>query len=164
MKRVFTSCFGLGRLPVAPGTWGSLPPAVLFGVVSFFGVSLLWMSVLMAVVAVMGCVICIRFGPAVVEATGLNDPGEVVADEVAGQALTFMVCAFFWQEVLTGWQPAVTAAVGFLLFRINDIVKPWPIRKLEKFPGGWGILLDDLAAGVVAAIELLACLLLWIIA
>ena len=70
--------------------------------------------------------------------SGREDPGHVVIDEVAGQRLTLAVCRPDWPHAL----------LALALFRLFDITKPWPIRKLEALPGGWGIMLDDLAAGL----------------
>jgi undecaprenyl-diphosphatase len=84
------------------------------------------------------------------EVTGENDPGEVVADEFAGQALTFAFAGAILQDHI-----AATALLGFVLFRIFDIIKPWPAGRLEKLPAGWGILADDLMAGVYAAVLLI---------
>ena len=150
MKRLLVSCFGLGRLPIAPGTWGSIPVAVAFGLLCYFGISGTSMLVILAVLALLGSVVCVKCSPERIAATGNSDPGEVVADEFAGQAVTFMPVVYvsasnFW----------IVAIAGFLLFRIFDVVKPWPIRRLEKFPAGWGILLDDLLAGVYAGVVLL---------
>ncbi len=106
----------------------------------------------MLVLALAGSIVCVGFAPAAIARTGKNDPGEVVADEFAGQAVTFMGIA-----AITPSQMIVAAVLGFLLFRLFDIVKPWPIRKLEALPGGWGILADDLLAGVYAGIVFQAC-------
>jgi len=152
MRRLLTSCFGLGWLPVAPGTWGSLPPMLVFALLSYAGVSVSAISIAMAALALAGSVVCVKFAPVVVAATGKSDPREVVADEFAGQAVTFIPIG-----IVSPGQIWATALVGFLLFRLFDIVKPWPIRKLEKLPNGWGILADDLLAGVYAAIALLLC-------
>ncbi len=73
-------------------------------------------------------------------------------DEFAAQALTFLILPLVATRGFCGWECAVLAGVGFLAFRAIDIVKPWPIRKLERLPAGWGILADDLAAGVCSAI------------
>ncbi len=107
----------------------------------------------MAILTFAGSAICVKFAPAAIAATGKTDPREVVADEFAGQAITFIPIGV----VLTG-QIWATAVFGFVLFRLFDIVKPWPTRKLEKLPKGWGILADDLLAGVYASIALLFCL------
>lgn len=162
MKRMLTSCFGLGRLPLCPGTWGSLPPAIIFAAMCHFGASAGVISITMAALVVAGSVICVIFGPAIIAATGKTDPREVVADELAGQALTFLAVPFFITAEISTRQILITTVLGFLLFRIFDIAKPWPIRKLEKLPSGWGVLADDLLAAVLAAIVLLVCCWFWI--
>lgn len=122
----------------------------------------------MAVLALAGSVVCVKFTPAIVAATGKTDPREVVADEFAGQAVTFLATVFLVSakcplgtglaiETFSARQIWGTAVLGFLLFRVLDIAKPWPIRKFEKLPEGWGVLADDLMAGVYAAIGLLIC-------
>ena len=82
---------------------------------------------------------------------GLKDPGIVVVDEVVGQWVTLTALPF----------TPITAALGFLLFRAMDILKPWPARDLERVPGGWGIMADDVAAGVYAQLLLRVFLLVW---
>ena len=94
MKRLLASCFGLGRLPLAPGTWGSLPPAIVFALMCHFGASAVLMVVVMAVLALAGSVVCIKCASAVIAATGQSDPRQLVADEFAGQALVFVAAAF----------------------------------------------------------------------
>jgi len=74
-----------------------------------------------------------------------KDPQNVIIDEVAGQWLTLAAAAPDWRHALA----------GLALFRLFDITKPWPARRLERLPAGWGIMLDDLAAGLYAAIVLL---------
>jgi phosphatidylglycerophosphatase A len=155
MKRLLTSCFGLGWLPVAPGTYGSLPPTIIFGLLYQFGVSSFVTLIVMAIIAFAGSVVCVKFAHVAIEATGKKDPHEVVADELAGQAVTFLFSPFFFIEAASTRQIWFAALLGFALFRLFDIVKPWPIRKLEKLPNGWGILADDLLAGVFAGIGLL---------
>ena len=152
MKRWIATCLGLGRLPVAPGSWGSLPPAVVFGLLTCFGSPALVVVVVMAAMTVAGCVACVLCAPASIAATGKNDPGEVVADEFAGQALTFLFVPLLVLRDLSGWEGLLLAGFGFLAFRVLDITKPWPIKKAERLPSGWGILADDLVAGLASAI------------
>jgi phosphatidylglycerophosphatase A len=161
-KRLIASCFGLGRLPVAPGTWGSVPPVLVFSLLLHFDVSAPVISVTMGIMVVAGSAACVIFAPSAVSALGKTDPGEVVADEFAGQALTYLAVPFLLPVELSIKQCCFVAGAGFVLFRLFDIVKPWPIRKLEKLPAGWGILADDLLAGVFAAVGLIACVKLWI--
>jgi phosphatidylglycerophosphatase A len=158
VKRLLTSCFGLGRLPLAPGTWGSLPPVIVFGLMSFFGASPALITNVMAVLVLAGSIVCVQFAPAAIAATGKNDPREVVADEFAGQAVAFLFSPFLAMGAATGRQILITAFAGFVLFRLFDISKPWPIHRLEKYPAGWGILADDLLAGVYAWVALQICI------
>jgi phosphatidylglycerophosphatase A len=142
---------GLGERLPAPGTSvGSLPVCLAWwavcAMVPIASVRLIVTAVALFVAAAIGT------WAAEVEAqrVGSNDPGQIVVDESAGQLLVFLVALPF-VALTSQLQLAVFAAVGFLLFRFFDIVKPWPIRLFEKFPGGIGIVADDLAAGYLAA-------------
>lgn len=151
MKRFFTSFFGLGLLPVAPGTWGSVPVAVVFGLMCYYGATAMAVSVVMACIVIAASAVCVLFGPGVMDDLGKKDPGEIVADEAAGQAIAFIgAYAIGGQEIL------VMSLIGFIAFRVFDISKPWPCKKLEELNGGWGVLADDLMAGVYAAVVLQA--------
>ena len=159
IKRVMTSCFGLGFLPIAPGTWGSLPSMVIFFLLQYFGVGAAVSVAVMLCIIVWASVVCVLFSPAISRISGKEDPGEIVVDEVAGQSLSYIpaiiMLGFLAKDVFV--EPIVaisTAIVGFLAFRLFDIWKPSPCRQLEKLPEGWGILLDDLMAGVYASVAL----------
>ena len=95
-----------------------------------------------AAVALAGFAVAIGIPAAtlVARASGLKDPGFVVIDEVAGQLITFIAVPVSWQSLL----------LGFILFRGFDIVKPPPVRMLERLPGGVGIVIDDVGAGIYA--------------
>ena len=162
VKRWIAACFGLGWLPVAPGTWGSLPPAIVFAALMYCGVPPAGTTIIMGAMVVLGSVACLCCAPASVAAVGKNDPGEVVMDEFAGQALTFLAMPLLVARNLSGGEGFLAALLGFLLFRAFDIVKPWPIRKLERLPGAKGVLMDDLAAGVVSAIVLYVGMRSWL--
>ncbi|MCK4999790.1 MAG: phosphatidylglycerophosphatase A [Anaerohalosphaera sp.] len=149
IKRLLTSVFGLGFLPIAPGTWGSLPVPIIFVCLCRLDAEPGVIFTVMAIIAIVAGAVCVTYSDAAIKATGRKDPGEVVADELAGQAVVFMIplLPFFGYDIFA-------ALVGFLAFRLFDILKPWPCKKLEKLPGGLGILMDDLAAGVYALIVL----------
>lgn len=151
---LFTSCFGLGKLPIAPGTWGSLPPVVAYQVLLYLSAAGLFHPFVNLVAQFffieLASWVCIIYSPVVIELTGKKDPGLVVADEVAGQTLTMLMISIY--GMIHPINICNTAVLGFLLFRLFDIVKIWPCRRLEKFPAGWGILADDLAAGLYAGI------------
>ncbi len=135
----------LGFFPVAPGTIGSLA-----GAIAAVGLAALAHSVAATDAA------CLAAGLAVF-AVGVpaasraevfyrkTDPGQVIIDEVAGQLLT-----------LAGMQTvnAKNLLAGFLLFRILDVIKPFPARRAEHLPGGWGIMMDDVIAGIFGAVGL----------
>jgi phosphatidylglycerophosphatase A len=115
-------------------------------------------AVLGAIAIVFG-VVCVRDG-AKAEATFGHDPKEVVADETSAQCLPLLLlpahCFASWQSVL------VWLASAFVLFRVLDIVKPWPAHGLQRIAGGWGILLDDVFAALYAlALMQLATRVLW---
>jgi len=162
MKRLLTSCFGLGWLPVAPGSWGSLPSAIIFGLVYYFGGSGVLAASLMVALIAAGSVVCVKFSHVAVAATGNEDPNEVVADEIAGQALTFLAMPLLMADV-SGGQIVSIVALGYFLFRLFDTVKPWPSYRLEELPAGWGILADDIMAGVYAGIALFISSKFWIL-
>ena len=162
MKRLLTSCFGLGWLPVAPGSWGSLPSAIIFGLACYFGGSAAIVVSLMIALIVAGSIVCVKFSHVAVAATGNEDPNEVVADEIAGQALTFLAMPLMMADV-SGRQIVSIVVLGYFLFRLFDTVKPWPSYRLEELPAGWGILADDLMAGVYAGIALFVSAKFWIL-
>ncbi len=135
---------GAGYLPVAPGTWGSLE-----GVAVAWAVHL-WAPHREGLILAFGAAFVAGLGvwAAARTAAASNDPdpSKVVIDEVAGQLLAYVWVPLSW----------VSLALGFLLFRVFDIVKPFPARQSENLPGGWGIMTDDLIAGLFSG----ACLLL----
>ncbi|MGD9252402.1 MAG: phosphatidylglycerophosphatase A [Holophagae bacterium] len=151
LASAIATCGGLGaRLPAPGTTVGSLPICLVW--VAFC----VWMpitSIRLAFTAV-GLFLAAALGTwaSEIEAQrlGSDDPREIVIDEVAGQLLVFLVALPF--VVLTGiTQLLIFAGLGFFLFRLFDVVKPWPVRVFERFPGGIGIVADDLAAGYLAA-------------
>ena len=131
----FALGFGSGLSPVAPGTFGTLVALPLYYVVMQFQASLyLW---LLAAATIGGVYLCD------ITAKNLNSPdhGGIVWDEIVGYGVTMLWLPFSWQ-----W-----ALAGFVLFRLFDIIKPWPIRWLDKHVhGGVGIMLDDIIAGIFA--------------
>ncbi len=154
MKRLLTSCLGLGWLPIAPGTWGSLPSMIVFGVLAQLAVSPMAIMFVMLTLTALGSLVCVALAPGAIAATGKEDPGEVVADELAGQSVCYLVAPLVISGTPSFAYAWLTAVAGFLLFRVFDIFKPWPARQLESLPAGWGILADDLMAGVYAAMAL----------
>src|SRR5271166_5415485 len=135
--------FGAGQLRPGPGTWGSLAATLLWWALASQLPSGARVPVILALIV---AATAIGIPAATLEARGCGkkDPSHVVIDEVAGQLVTFLACPIVWQALL----------VGFILFRGFDIVKPPPVRSLERLPEGTGIVVDDLGAGVYALIIL----------
>lgn len=131
--------FGVGNFRPAPGTWGSAAAMPFIWVCLVFGgLPTLGAFFLLSVVA--GWWATDRY----LLATGKSDPGEIVIDEVAGQALTFLIAAPFIPTLSLD-----VYAAGFVLFRIFDIVKVWPANWADqKLPGAAGVMIDDLFAGI----------------
>jgi phosphatidylglycerophosphatase A len=135
---VFATGFGSGYSPIAPGTAGSA-----VGLLFVWGMSLFaWPFQIVATIVV--AVVSMVAADVTARAVGLKDPGIVVADEIAGMMVTMIAIPFTWK----------TALLGFLLFRVMDVVKPPPARRFESFKGGIGIVADDLMAGVYAHLAL----------
>ena len=131
------SLSGLGFLPLAPGTWGSLAGLPLY--LSRGNMPLL--SALLLLIGALAVWSCGRFS----RQRGERDPRQAVIDEAFGMGL---VLAALPRE---GW---LVLAAGFLLFRAFDVLKPYPLRRLEKLPGGWGIVADDAGAAAYAILSL----------
>jgi phosphatidylglycerophosphatase A len=133
--------FGAGLGKPGPGTWGSVAAVLLWAAYS----KLLHpapQALLLALIA--GIVLSIALGvPAATVAareSGRHDPGFVVIDEVAGQWIALLFSPVDWRHAL----------IALALFRLFDIAKPFPARQLESLPAGWGIVFDDVAAGLYA--------------
>ncbi len=129
--------FGSGLLPIAPGTWGSALAILLYAQLP--QLPLVWLIAGLVLLALLGVWICGLSA----RRLGVHDHGGIVYDEFVGMWLVLLV---------TPWQPAWVLA-AFLLFRLFDVWKPWPIRELDhSVPGGLGIMLDDVVAAVYAAV------------
>lgn len=131
------TCGYVGRIPWAPGTFGTVIGVLLAYLLSYTN------SIVYLVVVVLGIGLAIWASGQYEKVTGRHDPKEVVIDEVVG----YLVCVFLvpptWPDLL----------IGFAVFRVLDILKPWPISWVDqKVPGGIGTVADDLAAGLVGLI------------
>ena len=129
--------FGAGRLKPGPGTWGSLATVALWAFLSHFLPSS-WLIPVNIALALLAVAVGIPAATKVARASGLKDPQFVVIDETAGQLITLIGAPLAWKSFLA----------GFILFRAFDIVKPPPVRQLERLPEGTGIVVDDVAAGL----------------
>lgn len=130
---------GTGLVPNAPGTWGTLLGLPLFLVLSAYGQAVYIIAIVLLFAA--GVYLAGRTA----RALGVHDHSAIVIDEVVGMMVTLVA-------VEPGWFAVVA---GFVLFRFFDIVKPWPIKRIDEgVAGGMGIMLDDVLAGIMAAIVL----------
>ena len=133
----------IGKIPFAPGTFGSVPGLLLYAAMSRMRPGY--------AVCVAGVVILVAVWAAgrAEKVMGQKDPGAIVIDEIAGMAVVFTGLAWSWP----------LAVGGFVLFRIFDIAKPFPIGWLEqRFEGGLGVVIDDVAAGLICRLILAAVL------
>ncbi|HMD17036.1 MAG TPA: phosphatidylglycerophosphatase A [Terriglobales bacterium] len=131
--------FGAGRLRPGPGTWGSLATVCVWAFASsrIPVASRTWATIVGAAAVTL---IAIPAASLVARSSGLKDPQFVVIDEVAGQLVALIAVPLAWKTFLA----------GLILFRVFDIWKPFPIRRLERLPEGTGIVVDDLGAGLYA--------------
>lgn len=140
---------GAGYVPVAPGTAGSLFSAGLFALARWQITSDKFLYGHLAVLLLLFFV-GVGAGTGAGRILQRRDPPQVVIDEILGQQICYLALPVLeWKSWLA----------GFILFRAFDILKPFPIRRLERAPGGWGVMLDDVLAGIYAwvALRLLRC-------
>jgi phosphatidylglycerophosphatase A len=137
LSKVISTFFGLGYFPVAPGTITSLVVILAY---KFYLYQLSWPLYLLILflLFLVGVYTSTKFS---VE-SNKKDPRKIVIDEACGQLLVFFRMSEAWFPVLA----------GFILFRVFDIVKPYPIKKVEAFPAGWGIMMDDVVAAIYAGV------------
>ncbi|HEX3373820.1 MAG TPA: phosphatidylglycerophosphatase A [Edaphobacter sp.] len=133
--------FGAGLLQPGPGTYGSTAAVLLwYAAAHILHPAPVALAIGTALAALIATLVGIPAATIVARESGREDPGHVVIDEVAGQLIALIAIPADWRH----------AAISLLLFRLFDILKPPPIRRLERLPSGTGIMLDDVAAGVFA--------------
>ena len=130
---------GLGYFPIGPGSAGAAAGVLLVVALGFLPIRTGWLSALVAGVAALILAAGVPTATATELYFGRKDPGAVVIDEVVGQMITLVARP----------RPGVMGLVAaYVIFRVFDVIKPFPARRLEHLPGGWGIMLDDVAAGL----------------
>ena len=135
MAVVIATVGGVGRAPLAPGTVASLLTVLILALVPFSQIGLVGFFVAVTVIGTWAAEHAER-------ALGVKDPGAIVIDEVAGMTLSVLVVP----------PTPVVLALAFVFFRVFDIVKPPPARQAQALPGGFGVMVDDLVAGLYALI------------
>lgn len=150
MSKLIATFFGSGLAPKAPGTFGTL--AAMPVVVALHQLHLQWLLPLLALLATG---IGVWASAAYLRQTGKDgDPKEIVIDEVAGVWLLFAVMPLYYLPASYDMAPQLYV-MGFVAFRFFDIIKPWPIGWIDRnVKGAWGIMLDDLAAGIIGVLTL----------
>ena len=152
LYKIVATSFGAGYLPIAPGTWGAVVgclPLLAYHAYTTASYSLLFWTIFALIIAgvtALGALAARKLEPA-----WGKDPSRIVLDETVG------VWIALWMIPWTTYH----VVFGFLLFRFFDIAKPLGIRRLEKVPNGWGVMLDDVLAGVYSNICLQIVLVLW---
>ena len=133
--------FGVGLLKPGPGTYGSISAVLLwYAAAHILHPAPAALTIGTTIAAILATLIGIPAATIVANESGREDPGHVVIDEVAGQLIALIAIPADWQH----------AALSLLLFRFFDILKPPPVRQLERLHGGTGIMLDDVGAGLYA--------------
>ena len=145
VQKAMATCFYLGRLPFAPGSWGSLGALVLW---FFLPVDFLIHSIVILILFIIG----VYTSKIVAEELKDHDPSEIVIDEVSGM----------WISLFKLPQNFILFLIGFILFRIFDIIKPFVIDKVQYYPGGIGIMADDILAGIFSRIIILIGMVIFI--
>ena len=135
--------FGVGHMYPGPGTWASAVTVALWWIAAHL-IAPGWHVPAAILIAVAVTLLGIPPSTVVARESGREDPGFVVIDEVAGQMIALIGAPLSWNYLLA----------GFILFRSFDILKPFPLRRLEKLPGGTGIMMDDVGAGLYALVLL----------
>lgn len=143
------SCGFLGCAPVAPGTFGTLGGVAIAWALARTEHFALWVLTVCAVLYALGRALA----PWTERYSGKKDPQVFVLDEVIGYLLTVL-----W----TSGPSPLALALAFFVFRFFDVLKPWPVRRLERLPGGDGILLDDVAAGLIGLAFVMLPLRMWL--
>ena len=150
LGKLIISGMGTGYLRPAPGTWGSAAVAAIFllSAIALGSQGGPAINAILVVILALSSVGCVAFGRAAEIYYGRKDPSNCTIDEWAGQAVSLLLLPAANDP--RGW--LIVCVTAFIAFRFFDITKPPPARQLEKLPFGWGVLLDDLAAGVYANI------------
>ncbi len=145
LAKIISTFFGVGYFPLAPGTMGSLAALIVYWISP--EITAIQLALIILGISVLGVYTATITEHEMKNKLGQEkgiDPGIIVIDEVVGMliALLFVPKTTFF------------LIAAFILFRIFDITKPYPVRNMERFPGGWGIVLDDVIAGIYANIAI----------
>ena len=137
ISELIATCFKVGYLPLAPGTWGSI-----------FAILVWWIflkdldPLIFGIIIILFFFIGIIVSNVIIDQNDNNDPSYIIIDELVGQWLALWILPDGYFYII----------IAFILFRFFDIIKPWPIRFMEQLPKGLGVMCDDLTAGLITLI------------
>ncbi len=131
LNRFIATGFFTGKIPIAPGTFGSLLALIL--IIFCPWLTSWWIIIILSLIGIITSSYEELW-------TGIKDESEIVIDEIVGLIITFININYNWQLLL----------IGFILFRFFDIIKPFPIKQTQNLPSGWGVMFDDILAGLVS--------------
>ena len=161
---VIATGFGVGLIPYGPGTWGSIVGWIIaYGLVKTFSYDALLLQNLLIAAGVISAALGIWAGDRAEKIFSSKDAGQIVIDEVCGQIITFVFFAPYLARLGPQWhgpQLFLWMVAGFGLFRTFDIFKPYPINRLQDLTGGFGVMMDDVLAGIYSAVLLSLLLML----
>jgi phosphatidylglycerophosphatase A len=150
---IIASGLGLGFIPIAPGTFGSLlGVAICYALIEAFKFEPIILLNSIIGLSVVSAILGTWASTRAESVFQRKDASQIVVDEVCGQLISFVFLAPALTRIGGSWRQAL--AIGFVLFRLFDIFKPWPIRKLEGLGAGLGVMADDVLAGIYAAVVL----------
>ncbi|MCI0662050.1 MAG: phosphatidylglycerophosphatase A [Acidobacteria bacterium] len=156
---IIATGFGIGFIPFAPGTFGSiLGLLIAYFLMSIFSHDVILLQNSIIIVSVILAILGIWASSRAEKIFDQKDAGQIVLDEVCGQLISFLFIAPYIRRLGGEW--IWWGIAGFFLFRALDIIKPYPLKELEQIRGGLGVMLDDIIAGIYAAVVLSIALLL----
>ncbi|MGE0132631.1 MAG: phosphatidylglycerophosphatase A [Blastocatellales bacterium] len=151
--------FGAGFIPFGPGTWGSVVGLLItYGLIAVFGSDVLLLQNSLIAAGIVSAALGIWASHRAEKVFDRKDASQIVIDEVCGQIISFVFIAPYLAGLGASWRWWMIA--GFALFRAFDIFKPYPINKLQDLSGGFGVMMDDVLAGIYAAVILSLLLML----
>jgi len=156
---IIATGFGAGFIPLGPGTWGSIVGLLIaYGLIEFFGSDALSLQNILIAASLVSAALGLWASDRAEKVFDRKDASQIVVDEVCGQIISFVFIAPYMIRLGPSWRWWTVA--GFALFRIFDIFKPYPINRLQDLSGGFGVMMDDVLAGIYAAVVLSLLLML----
>ncbi len=151
---IFATGFGAGLIPIGPGTFGSIVGLLIaYGLISVFSPEVVLLQNALIVASLILAAAGIWSGTRAERIFGQKDAGQIVIDEVCGQVISFVFIAPYLVRLGPPWRCQFAWVIaGFVLFRAFDILKPYPLDRLQDLEGGFGVIMDDIGAGIYAAV------------